>query len=236
MAKDSAALSEAQAQLTSVQSAALDEQQRDADQLSQAQTLQQTVLGQSSPGSVPVAVTIAQAKSQLAASQAQVAKDEQILKNASIVAPADGTVADTAGAVGDQVRSDGVHQYAGPPGQSGTTTGQQQGFQLFAGQPTAGGDGRATQPSGYNPLITLYSAPMSVTAQVPESSMGRIHTGQPVTLAVAAAGATAKGTVQEILLDPAKVSTGVYYDVVISMATTPPGVLCGMTVNVGLLS
>ncbi|MEY9886421.1 multidrug efflux pump subunit AcrA (membrane-fusion protein) [Catenulispora sp. MAP5-51] len=237
--RDSSSLSDAQSQLASIQFAVEGEQQRDADQLTQAQSLQQTVLSQSSAAVAPAAVTVAQAKSQLAASQAQVAKDEQALKDASITAPADGTVADTAGAVGDQVRSDGIRLYQGPPGQSGAAGGgQQQGFQLFAGQPTAGaGSGSgANQQAGYQPLITLYSEPFTVTAQVPEANIGKIHTGQQVTLTVAAVNGTVRGTVDKVLLDPARVSSGVYYDVVISMAATPPGVLCGMTVNVGLTS
>jgi multidrug efflux pump subunit AcrA (membrane-fusion protein) len=234
--KDGASLSDAQSQLAAIQFAGQGEQQRDADQLTQAQSLQQTVLSQSSAGPAPVPVAIAQARSQLAESQAQVAKDEQALKGASIIAPADGTVADTAGAVGDQVRSDGVHMYPGPPGQPGTASSRQQGFPLFAGQPTAGGGAGAAQPAGYDPLITLYSEPMAVTAQVPEASIGQIHIGQQVTLTVSAVDGTGRGTVDKILLDPARVSDGVYYDVVISMAATPPGVLCGMTVNVGLSS
>ncbi|ACU75124.1 hypothetical protein Caci_6270 [Catenulispora acidiphila DSM 44928] len=238
IAKDADAVSEANAQLTATQSAASDEQQRAADQVTQAQALLQTVQNQPNPGSVPDAATIAQAKSNLATAQALVAKDQQALATASIVAPADGVVADTAGAVGDRVDPAGIHLYGGPAGQTDTSGNQQQGFQLFAGQPTANGNGNnaGTQPGGYVPLITLYSEPMTVTAQVPEAQIGQVHAGQPVTLSVVAVNQNLHGTVDKVLLDPARVPGAVYYDVVISMAATPPGVLCGMTVNVALSS
>jgi hypothetical protein len=55
-----------------------------------------------------------------------------------------------------------------------------------------------------------------------------------VTLDVTALGRTVHGTVSQILLDPARVPTATFYDVVIAMSSEPSGLLDGMTVQVTL--
>jgi multidrug efflux pump subunit AcrA (membrane-fusion protein) len=233
--KDQADLASAQAQLASVQSQSRAEQQRDASQLAASQaTLQATQNQAGSATTTPVPPgTIAQIQSDLAAAKARVVTDTQQLQQDSIVAPCDGVVADTAGAVGDVVGASGVHGYSGPAAESGTLNSQQNsGFQLFV-QPTPTGGG-ATQSPAYAPVITLYSGPMAVVAQLPEENMGSTHVGESATLSIAAIGQSVAGHVSQVMLDPARVPGATYYDVVIDMNTEPSGLYAGMTVTVTL--
>ncbi len=233
--KDQADLSSAQAQLASIQSQARAEQQRDGSQLAASQaTLQaaQTQAGSATTTPVPPG-TIAQIQSDLAAAQARVVTDTQQLQQDSILAPCDGVVADTAGAVGDVVGASGVHGYSGPAAESGTLNSQQSsGFQLFV-QPTPTGGG-STQSAAYAPVITLYSGPMAVVAQLPEENMGSTHVGESATLNITAIGQNVAGRVSQVMLDPARVPGATYYDVVIDMNTEPGGLYAGMTVTVTL--
>jgi multidrug efflux pump subunit AcrA (membrane-fusion protein) len=232
--KDNADLANAQAQLASAQSAARAQQDRDAGQLSSAQATLAAVQNRAATTTVPVTpATVAQARSNLALAQAKVATDEELLRQDSITAPGDGIVADTAGAAGDVVGAGGVHGYGGPAAESGTLSAQQSsGFQLFV-QPAAPGGG-STQNATFAPVITLYTGPMTVMAQLPEETIGGTHIGQHATLAVTALNRTVGCTVSQVLLDPARVPGATFYDVVISMDTQPAQVLAGMTVHVTL--
>ncbi|HEY4022679.1 MAG TPA: biotin/lipoyl-binding protein [Pseudonocardiaceae bacterium] len=234
LVKDNANLANAQAQLASIQSQARVEQQGDASQLAASQTTLQAA--QSQTGSAPTPVppaTIASIQSGLAAAQARVVTYQQQLQQESIVAPANGVVADTAGAAGELAGSSGVHGYGGPAAEAGTLSSQQgSGFQLFV-QPAAAGGG-STQTPAYAPVITLYSGPMTVTAQVPEQSMGSTHVGQAATLGITALNQAVQGSVGQIMLDPARVPGATYYDVVITMNTQPATLYAGMTVTVTL--
>ncbi len=230
--KDNADLANAQAQLTSAQSSAKAQQDKDAVQLSSAQATLAAVQNRATPTPVTPA-TVAQARSTLALAQARVATDEQQLRQDSITAPGDGIVADTAGAPGDVVGASGVHGYGGPAAEAGTLSGQQSsGFQLFV-QPAAPGGG-STQNATFAPVVTLYTGPMAVTAQLPEETIGSAHIGQRATLVVTALGQTVHGSVGQVLLDPARVPGATFYDVVISMDTQPAQVMAGMTVHVTL--
>ena len=172
-----------------------------------------------------------QAQSQLAAAQAEVVTDQQAVADASIVAPATGYVADTGGAVGDVDSPEGVRSFDGPAGQSGANQDQQPGFELFApGADSGGGSTGAT--SAYNALVTLYTDPLRVVAQVPEQDIQGIQDGQSTTMSIGAAGLVVPGTVSEIVLDPADVPGVTDYDVVISMQSVPAQVLAGMSVDV----
>jgi multidrug efflux pump subunit AcrA (membrane-fusion protein) len=174
-----------------------------------------------------------QARSQLAAAQAEVVTDQQAQADTSIVAPASGYVAGTGGAVGDVDSPQGVHNFNSPAGQSGADQNQQPGFQLFEpGSNPGGGSSGAT--SAYNALITLYTDPLRVVAQVPEKDIQGIEKGQSATMSIGAAGLIVPGTVSEIELDPADVPGVIDYDVVISMNSVPTQVLAGMSVNVAV--
>lgn len=232
--KDEADLSSAQAQLTAIQSQSRVEQQRAASQLAGSQATLQAAQNQvgAAPRPTPPG-TIAQLQSDLAAAKARVITDQQQVNQDSIVAPCDGVVADTAGAVGDVVGASGVHGYNGPAAEAGTIDTQQgSGFQLFV-QPTPAGGG-STQSPAYAPVITLYSGPMAVTAQLPEQNMGATHVGQAATLSITAINQSVPGTVSQVLLDPARVPGATYYDVVLGLNSQPSGLYAGMTVTVTL--
>ncbi|HJP76933.1 MAG TPA: biotin/lipoyl-binding protein [Pseudonocardiaceae bacterium] len=232
--KDQADLASAQSQLTSIQSQSRAEQQRDAGQLTTSQAMLRAAQNQVGTPPVPIPPgTVAQLQSDLAAAQARVITDQQQVNQDSIIAPCDGVVADTAGAAGDVVGASGVHGYSGPAAEAGTLNSQQSsGFQLFV-QPAPDGSG-STQSPAYAPVITLYSGPMAVTAQLPEQNMGATHVGQAATLSITALNQSVPGTVSQVLLDPARVPGATYYDVVITLNNQPSGLYAGMTATVTL--
>ncbi|MEZ0089217.1 HlyD family efflux transporter periplasmic adaptor subunit [Streptacidiphilus sp. EB129] len=231
--KDSAALAQAKANLSTIQSSNQAQQQQDEGGLTQTQSVLQAAQARvAAQGTALTPAAIALAQSQLASAQAQLATADLAFRQTSILAPADGTVADTAGAVGDIVGPQGVHAYSGPAAQSGTLVNQQPGIQLFV--PSAAPGSAATQEPAYSALITVYSGALRVTAQLPESEMSSAHKGQAVQLAFSAVSRTVPGRISQILLDPARVPGGTYYDVTISMDTRQPDILAGMSADVTL--
>src|SRR5262249_30063041 len=135
-----------------------------------------------------------------------------------------------AGAIGDLVSIDGVHGFAGPAAQAGTLADQQSGFQLFVPRTTTGGG--QNQSSVFAPVVTLYTGPMTVTAQLPEANMSGVRVGQRARLGIRAINKTVPGTVSQIQLAPARVPNAIYYDVVISMDADQSQIMHGMTVTV----
>ena len=232
---DSTELSTAQEELAKLQSSTQLEEARDLDNVTQSQAVltaaQQKVAATVQP---LTAAVIAQAKAQLATAQAQVATYQLAVQNSTLTAPADGVVADVAGAVGDVTGPEGVHSYVGPAAQAGTQANQQPGFQLFV--PQSGGGGGTGPSSAYQPLITLYAGALNITAQIPEQNMAAVHVGERAKLDFSATGTSVTGLVGQVMLDPARVpGTTAYYDVLITPdAALPPGILAGMTVDVGL--
>lgn len=232
--KDTATLTDAQAQLAATQSTVRAEQQRDVSQLENSQqTLAAAQARASTTTTTVTPATIAQVQSDLAAAQDKVVTDEQQLRQDTLTAPGDGIVADTAGAAGDVVSASGVHGYSGPAAEHGTLSAQQgNGFQLFV-QPAVAGGG-STQNAAYTPVITLYTGPMAVTAQLPEANMGGTHVGQSAVANITAVNQAVQGSVSQILLDPTRVPDATYYDVVITLSSQPAQLLAGMTVQVTL--
>jgi multidrug efflux pump subunit AcrA (membrane-fusion protein) len=233
--RDYTALSAAQAQLAGLQSSTQAQAQRDESDLGQSQAVLTAAQTRQSAASAPLTpAVIAQAKSALATAQAQVAADQQALQNTKIVAPAAGTVADTAGAAGDVVGPDGVHGYQGPAEQSGTQANQQPGFELFAPQ-SSDGNGTGTSQASYMPLITLYTGPLTVVAQIPETDMSSVHVGDPATVDISALGLSVPGTVRGTALDPVRGSSSTtYYDVTLSLSSTDTRIMAGMSVQIDL--
>ncbi|MDH6108449.1 multidrug efflux pump subunit AcrA (membrane-fusion protein) [Kitasatospora sp. MAP12-15] len=233
--KDSAALAQAQASLGAIQSSNQAQEQQDAGRLSQSQVVLQTAQAKvGAQGTALTPATIAQAQSQLATAQAQLASDQLALRQTSIVAPADGVVADTAGAAGDVVGPEGVRTYAGPAAQSGTLVNQQPGIQLFVPSAAPGTASSTSENGAYSAVVTVYAGPLSVTAQLPESEITAVHQGQAATLNVSATGHTVTGRISQILLDPARVPGGTYYDVTITTDSQQSDLLAGMSVDVSL--
>lgn len=233
--RDYTALTSAQAQLTDLQSSSQLNSERDDSNLTQSQAVLTAAEARESAAGAPLTeAVIDQAKATLATAQAQVATDQQALQDTKIVAPAAGVVADTAGASGDVVGPDGVHGYEGPAAQSGTNGSQSGGFELFVPQ-TNGSSGSSTSESAYMPLITLYTGPLSVLAQIPETDMSSVHVGGPASLDISALNLSVPGTVQSTALDPVHSSSSTtYYDVTISLKSTDVRIMAGMTVQVSL--
>jgi multidrug efflux pump subunit AcrA (membrane-fusion protein) len=176
---------------------------------------------------------VADARSQLASDQARLAADREAVYETEIIAPAAGVIANASGAVGDVAGPSGVRGYSGPAAESGA--GQQSGgISLFAGSSSSGrASGSATAPQ-YQSLITLYTKPLTVTAQVPEQNLPSVHLGQRATLRFIALSKTATGTVSQIISAPARVPSATYYDVVISIGAAGAPITPGMTVSVTL--
>jgi multidrug efflux pump subunit AcrA (membrane-fusion protein) len=231
--RDATTLSSAQAQLSDAQSSAQLQQQRDSSDLASSQDVLTAAEARQSAATAPVTpAVIDQAKAELSAAQAQVATDQQALLDTKIVAPADGVVAAAAGAVGDVVGPDGVHGFQGPAEESGTQANSDPGFELFVPQ-TGGSGGDTTSQDAYMPLITLYTAPYTVVAQIPETDMTSVRDGAPASLDITALNLTVKGTVENTELDP--VDSGgstTYYDVTISLGSTDPRLMAGMSAQV----
>ncbi|MCC9308163.1 efflux RND transporter periplasmic adaptor subunit [Kitasatospora sp. RB6PN24] len=124
-----------------------------------------------------------------------------------------------------------MHAYEGPAAQSGTLVNQQPGIQLFVPSAAPGSNAGSTQAT-YSALLTVYSGPLSVTAQLPESQVASVHQGQAATLSFPATGRSVPGRISEVRLDPARVPGATYYNVTITTDAQRAGALAGMSVNV----
>ncbi|HWG26811.1 HlyD family secretion protein [Actinospica sp.] len=230
--RDSTTLSSAQAELANVQSSVQLEGQRDSSNLTSSQNVLTAAAARQEAATAPVtAATIDQAKAQLATAQAQVATDQQALQNTKILAPSDGVIAETAGAVGEVVGPSGVHGYQGPGEQSGTQSNGGSGFELFVPQ-TGGGNGSSTGQNAYMPLMTLYTAPLTVVAQVPETDMSSVHDGATASISVTALNLSVSGKVQNTELAAVQSSSTTYYDVTISLDSNDSRLMAGMSAQV----
>jgi len=231
--RDATTLSSTEAELSDVQSSAQLQQERDSSDLTSSQDVLTAAQARQSAATAPVTPAVLdQAKAELATAQAQVATDQQALQDTKILAPADGVVAATAGAVGDVVGPDGVHGFQGPAEESGTQENSSGGFELFVPQ-TGGSGGSTTSQDAYMPLITLYTSPYTVVAQVPETDMSSVRDGTSASLDITPLNLTVNGTVENTELDPVNGdSTTTYYDVTISLDSTDSRLMAGMSVQV----
>ena len=231
--RDATTVSSDQAELSDVQSSVQLQGERDSADLTSSQDVLTAAQARQSAATAPVTpAVIDQAKADLATAQAQVATDQQALQDTQILAPADGVVAAAAGAVGDVVGPDGVHGFQGPAEESGTQSNSSGGFELFVPQ-TGGSGGGTTSQNAYMPLITLYTSPYTVVAQVPETDMSSVRDGASASLDITALSLTVNGTVENTELDPVNSSsTTTYYDVTISLDSTDSRLMAGMSVQV----
>ena len=231
--RDATTVSSDQAGLSDVQSSVQLQGERDSADLTSSQDVLTAAEARQSAATAPVTpAVIDQAKADLATAQAQVATDQQALTNTQIVAPADGVVAATAGGVGDVVGPDGVHGFQGPSEESGTNSNSGSGFELFV--PQTSGGGSTSSQNTYMPLITLYTSPYTVVAQVPETDMSSVHDGVSASLDITALNTTINGTVENTELAPVddNSSTTTYYDVTLSLASNNAQLMAGMSVQV----
>lgn len=230
--RDATTVSSAQAELANVQSSVQLAEQRDSSDLTSSQNVLTAAEARQQAATAPVtAATIDTAKATLATAQAQVATDQEALRNTKILAPSDGEIAETAGAVGEVVGPTGVHGYQGPGEQSGTQSNSGSGFELFV--PSTNGSGGSTSSQNtYMPLLTLYTAPLTVVAQVPETDMSSVHDGATASITITALNLSVSGKVETTELAAVESSSTTYYDVTISLDSDDSRLMAGMSAQV----
>jgi HlyD family secretion protein len=166
--------------LTSAQ-ASLDAQQQAQDEwtavqnrtLQDQQAAQQGLTNNSSFELSPLEVDLQNAKSQLARDQAQLTTDKARTTEGTLIAPEAGMVASIDGAIGEVVSGAGVSGGSF----SGGTVNVTPGFQLFPSQQSSAGS------QGTPPVAVLQvGGPLLVNVVVPETQIGLVRVGAPVTI------------------------------------------------------
>ena len=142
------------------------------------------------------------------------------------MAPAAGVVAQVNGSTGENLGPAGVPAYKAP---ASIPASQPSGFSFFPSQPTPAG---SSSSSGTEPLVEIIGGIQQVTAQVPESSIGRFQVGHPATVTFSVLNVTQQGVVTGVVLSPTSNSAAVTYAVVVKLDRTVPGLLPGMSATV----
>jgi multidrug efflux pump subunit AcrA (membrane-fusion protein) len=199
-----------------------------ADQATLAQD--ETLLQQGAKTTTPA--TIAAAQASLASAQAQLVSDQSAVTQSEIIAPASGIVADVTGEPGDFAGPSGVRGFSGPAAQPGTSPSNS--FPLFVGGSSGSAGGGSSSAAEFQAFITLYTEPLTVTAQIPQQNITGVHVGQRATLRFPTLSKPVNGTVELIIGAPVRSSAGTFYDVVISIGADQAQMTPGMTVNVTL--
>ncbi len=168
----------------------------------------------------------AQAKAALNQATAQLAQVQQQVQDATIVAPAAGVVAQVNGSTGENLGPAGVPAYKAP---AAIAANQSSGFSLFPSQPTPSG---TPSTGGTEPLVEIIGGIQQVTAQVPESSIGRFQVGHTATVAFSVLNLSQSGVVTGVVLSPTSNSSAVTYAVIVKLNRTVPGLLPGMTATI----
>jgi multidrug efflux pump subunit AcrA (membrane-fusion protein) len=168
----------------------------------------------------------AQAKAALNQATAQMDQIQEQEQQATIVSPAAGVVAQVNGSTGENLGPAGVPAYKAP---ASIQASQPSGFSLFPSQPTPSG---SSSTSGNEPLVEIVGGTQQVTAQVPESSIGKFRVGQGTSVNFSVLGITQEGVVTGVVLSPTGNSAAVTYEVIIKLDRTVPGLLPGMTATV----
>ena len=168
----------------------------------------------------------AEAKAALNQATAQMDKVQEQVQQATIVAPAAGIVAQVNGSTGENLGPAGVPAYKAP---ASIQTSQPSGFSLFPSQPTPSG---SPSSGGNQPLVEVVGGIQQVTAQVPESSIGKFRVGQGVSVNLPVLAVTQEGMVTGVVLSPTGNSSAVTYAVIVKLDRTVPGLLPGMTATV----
>ena len=169
----------------------------------------------------------AQAKAALNQATAQMDQVQEQVQQATIVAPAAGIVAQVNGSTGENLGPAGVPAYKAP---ASIQASQPSGFSLFPSQPTPSGSSSGS--TGNQPLVEIVGGIQQVTAQVPESSIGKFRVGQGVSVNFSVLDVTQEGVVTGVVLSPTGNSSAVTYEVIVKLDRTVPGLLPGMTATV----
>ncbi len=226
-ASDQAAVAKAQAQVPVVQAQAMQATNTAQAAVNAAQSALNLAQYQGTLQRAPAnAESQAQAKASLNQATAQMDQVQQEEQQATIVAPADGIVAQVNGSTGENLGPAGVPAYKAP---ASIQTSQPSGFSLFPSQPTPSGTSAA---SGNQPLVEIVGGIQQVTAQVPEASIGTFRVGQAASVTFSVLDVTQEGTVTGVVLSPTGNSSAVTYEVIVKLDRTVPGLLPGMTATV----
>jgi HlyD family secretion protein len=229
VSQDQSALSKAQAGLPVTQAQAqqaIDEAQANVNTAqSQLNTAQYQQTLQSSPGT---ASAQAQAQAALNQAESQLAQVQSQVNATQIVAPDAGVVTEVFGTTGETLGPGGVHVYQPP---AGLPADQSSGFSLFPSQPSSQGSSGSSQ-SGSEPLIEVVGGRQQIMAQIPESEVASVQAGKAATVTISALHATASGRVTQLGLSPTRASSGVTYDVIVTLDRTVSGLLPGMSATV----
>ncbi len=224
---DQAAVTKAQAQVPVVQAQAMQADSSAQATVNAAQAAldlaQYQGTLQAAPGS---AASQAQAKAALNQATAQLAQVQQQEQQATIVAPAAGIIAQVNGSTGENLGPAGVPAYKAP---ASIPANQPSGFSLFPSQPTPAG---SSSSNGTQPLIEIIGGIQQVTAQVPESSIGRFRVGHSASVTFSVLDVTQQGVVTGVVLSPTNDSAAVTYAVIVRLSRTVPGLLPGMSATV----
>ena len=224
---DQAAVAKAQAQVPVTQAQAMQADNSAQATVNAAQAALNLAQYQGTLQRSPAdAQTQAQAKAALNQATAQMDKVQAQVQQATIVAPADGIVAQVNGSTGENLGPAGVPAYKAP---SSIQSSQPSGFSLFPSQPTPSG---SSSSGGNQPLIEIVGGIQQVTAQVPESTISKFRVGQGVTVSLPVLDVTQQGVVTGVVLSPTGNSSAVTYAVIVKLNRTVPGLLPGMTATV----
>ncbi|HWE55251.1 MAG TPA: hypothetical protein VG435_07035 [Acidimicrobiales bacterium] len=167
---------------------------------------------------------LAQAQAQLTDAQSKLASAKQALGQAVLTAPADGTVSEVFGSPGEFLGPDGVKIYQSPQGASDAAS---SGFQLFPSSSNSSA-GASSSTAGTEPLIEIVGGQQQVSAQVPQSDIGKFSIGKTASVRLSALGVSTTGKVVEMYLNPSRGTNNVDYQVVLQIQPVT-GLLPGMS-------
>ena len=225
--QDQAAVAKAQAQVPVAQAQAMQADNSAQATVNAAQAALNLAQYQGTLQRSPAnAQSQAQAKASLNQATAQMDQVQEQEQEATIVAPAAGVVAQVNGSTGENLGPAGVPAYRAP---ASIQASQPAGFSLFPSQPTPSGSSSA---GGNQPLVEIVGGIQQVTAQVPESSIGRFRVGQTASVTFSVLDVTQTGVVTGVVLSPTGNSAAVTYEVIVKLSRTVPGLLPGMTATV----
>jgi multidrug efflux pump subunit AcrA (membrane-fusion protein) len=224
VAADKLSLAAAQANLSAQQAAQADWAAEANRLLADQQAAQAGLTGSTTLTLAPLEVDLANAKGQLVKDQAQLATDQAKKAAGELQAPQSGTVLSVDGEPGEVVSGAGV---AGANATGGSVT-VTPGFELFPAQQSSAGSQGSPSPV----VVLQVGGPLVANVVVPESQIGLVRVGAPVTITPKVAGPrTTRGVISEIFPSSIVAAGVVSYEVQVK-GSSPAGTggwLPGMT-------
>ena len=166
---------------------------------------------------------VASAQAQIDNARIAVDKAQRAVRDSTVRAPVDGTVADVTAVVGQSSSTAGGSTASGASG-SGAT----------AGGSTAGGGATSSGSSGSG-LVTLVDASVQqVTAAVAEADIVKVTAGQAASVSFPASGTTVKGSVLSVATQSTVSDNVVQYDVAVSLPGGSRAIRLGQTADVSI--